>query len=185
MTAKIRWAIICVLAGATLPTMGATPRLEITRAEVASAIGDAGLQVLPEQVILLSDVITKTGTPRLTVAAMEPWDAHRLRVRMNCGSVGDCLPFYVAVEFFGVHDLQRPQAEHDALRNVGADVKQRAVLRVGAPAVLLLEGARIHIRLAVSCLESGYVGQTIRVVDKERHTYLATVGIDGYLRGSL
>jgi flagella basal body P-ring formation protein FlgA len=59
-------------------------------------------------------------------------------------------------------------------------------MHAGAPATLLLEGARVHIRLAVVCLENGAPGQTIRVASRDhRQTYMAKVVDEEVLRASL
>ncbi|MGA8939015.1 MAG: hypothetical protein WB439_07615 [Acidobacteriaceae bacterium] len=177
-----------LLALMTLPATAMPGREDITSSEVASAIGAAGLRVLPMQVTLLSDVYAKTNVPTLKVESMEPWGIHRLRVRLDCARQQECLPFYVAVGLIRTQDVRTvtqtfehasPRPERDT------QARAQAVMRAGTAAVLLLEGTHIRIQLAVTCLEGGNVGQAIRVVDKGRHTYLAQICSDGFLRGKL
>jgi hypothetical protein len=189
MTMKIRvMTIPWLLAVMTLPAMAVPGREDITSAEVASAIGAAGLQILPRQVTLLSDVYAKTNAPALKVESMAPWGVHRLRVRLDCARQQECLPFYVAVGLTQMQDARAvtqtsepasPRTEH------GTQTRTQPAMRTGTAAVLLLEGTHIRIQLEVTCLESGNVGQAIRVVDKGRHTYLAEICSDGFLRGRL
>jgi hypothetical protein len=58
------------------------------------------------------------------------------------------------------------------------------VVRAGRPATLLLDGAHVHIRIAVVCLENGAAGQTIRVASKDhRQTYTAKVSRRSSIEG--
>lgn len=181
-------AIPWLLTVMTLPAMAMPGREDITSAEVASAIDAAGLQVLPMQVTLLSNVYAKTKAPTLKVESMEPWGAHRMRVRLDCTREQECLPFYVAVGLTQTQDARVGNQSLEPISRLPERIVQQrtqATLHAGTPAVLLLEGTHIHIRLVVTCLEGGDVGQTIRVVDKGRHTYLAEICRDGFLRGKL
>jgi len=64
--------------------------------------------------------------------------------------------------------------------------QSKVVMQSGSSAFLLLDGGHVHIKLAVICLESGVVGQTIRVASRgHEHTYMAEVCNDGLLRGAL
>jgi hypothetical protein len=161
----------------------------ITQAQVAAAIGDAGLQVTAAQVSLLADVVASSSQPSLIVESMQPWGDHRMKVRLTCGSSDQCLPFFVALQL-------NPQAanaqtvaatEPSAIANARAGIDPKNyVVHAGAAATLLLDGGHVHIRISVVCLENGVPGQTIRVASRDhRQTYVAKVMDNAVLRASL
>jgi hypothetical protein len=160
----------------------------ITVAEVANTIAAAGMDVSPNQVTLLSNAVAKMQNPALRVESIERWGDHRMKVRMDCISPDDCIPFFVAVRLS--HDL--PGIEPPAVRPgnrlgqvaCSADAPAPCAVRAGSSAILLLEGQHIHIQLPVICLENGRVGQTIRATSKDRRqTYSAEVVNTRELRG--
>jgi hypothetical protein len=70
--------------------------------------------------------------------------------------------------------------------SAGQPRPKQIVIRNGSPAMLQLDGAHVHIRIPVICLESGAAGQTIRATDKDRRrTYAAQVVDNGLLQGRL
>ncbi|MGO9339068.1 MAG: hypothetical protein ACLPY1_16360 [Terracidiphilus sp.] len=174
------------MASSAAPAPGHTA---ITQAQIAAAINAAGMQISAEQVTLLSDVVATTASPTLKVESMEPWGEHRMRVRLDCGASEQCLPFYVAVRFGQDSASQPATAASDRSQTValrgGTDAKS-FVVHAGAPAILLLDGAHVHIRVAVVCLENGASGQTIRVSSKDhKQVYMAKVIDEAVLRASL
>lgn len=187
----MRFTVVMIpwlLAAMTLQVFASPKAEQITPAEVASAIAAAGLPVTRQQVMLLSDVVARSGPPTLKVESIEPWGTDRLRVRLSCVLPGECLPFYVSISLARTPQARAPRLVvglFSSRPELRVQAKEQIVVRAGASALLLLEGPQIHIQLSVTCLESGSVGQTIRVVDSERHPYLAKVGSDGYLRGTL
>jgi hypothetical protein len=181
--------ITVLFAALSMPAKAASGRDPITTGRIALAIGDAGLSVSASQITLLTDVVAKTGAPALRVLSVGAWEGNLSLVRLACAISDECVPFVVTVRR---HQNDRseeaviasnPQpSQHSSV----ATSKSKVVVRIGSPAVLLLEGGHVHIQLAVICLENGIVGQTIRVAGRERdHTYLAEVCSDGLLRGTL
>jgi hypothetical protein len=170
-----------------LPAAAAAGRAVITTEQVAAAMANAGMDVSPKQVTLLTDVVAATSDPALKIQSMEPWGDHRMMVRLNCAHSEQCLPFFVAVRF----------KQGNELRPVAADVTQPSpaifqqkrslpVIRAGSPATLLLEGNHVHIRVAVVCLENGAAGQSIRVTSKDHKQIYTAEVVDGtLLRGDL
>ncbi len=166
------------------PASAASDHAAITAAQIATAITDAGMKTSPEQVTLLSDVVATTGSPSLKVQSMEPWGAHRLRVRLDCSIREECLPFFVAVRSEYQTASQTPSA-FTPPGNARPALKD-SVLRAGSPATLLLEGGHVHIRLTVICLENGAAGQMIRVSSKDsKQTFKATVVDGAFLKAHL
>ena len=164
------------LAAAALPAMAATARVAIDPAQVAGAISNAGIKISPEQVTLLADVVSNKADPTLVVESMERWGDNRMKVRMNCANA-ECLPFFVAVQWG--QNVPTPAAF------AGAASKQ-IVLHAGSTATLILDNDHVHIKLPVICLESGAIGQTIRVASKDlKLTFSAQVGDPAALKGTI
>ena len=173
-------------ASLALPAAAATAPSPITREQIAAAITVAGVNVSPEQVTLLNNVTTASPAPQLKIESMERVDAHQARVRVGCTQPGDCLPFYVLVQWSKDAALP-PALNSGSFSAVAARPPTSSfVVQAGSPAVLLLESDHVHIRLRVICLENGAAGQTIRVASPDRkQTYKAEVMDDSKLRGSL
>jgi hypothetical protein len=172
-----------VLSFATaLPAATAAGRNAITAEQIAAALGGAGMHVTSGQVVLLSNVVSTTSAPALRVESMERWGDARMKVRMNCASQ-ECMPFFVAVNL-GKDDLT---AASDRQAITGGRIDPSTyVVRSGSPAVLLLEGDHMHIRVSVICLENGAPGQMIRVATKDRRqTFTAQVATRDVLKGGL
>jgi hypothetical protein len=171
-----------------MPAVAAPGRAAVTTEQVAAAISGTGVSVLPEQVTLLTNVVTKSDSPTLNVHSIEPWGDHRMKVRMECASQNECLPFYVSVRMeqkngaiAAANLSNQPAANARPNRDTNS-----FVVRAGSRATLLLDGGHVHIRLSVVCLENGSTGQKIRVESKDpRQTYVAEVIDGGILRGSL
>ncbi len=181
--------ITLLLAVLGVPAKAASRGEVITTGQIALAIGDAGMQVSASQITLPADVVAKTTAPLLRVVSVGAWAANSSRVRLACVISEECLPFVVIVHrgrsdrSDGAVIAANPQPPKHPSAETS---KSKVVIRIGSPAVLLLEGGHVHIQLAVVCLENGVVGQTIRVAGRERgHTYLAEVCSDGLLRATL
>jgi hypothetical protein len=179
---------IALCAAMTVPATAAPGRAAVTTEQVAAAISGTGVSVLPEQVTLLTDVMTKSDSPTLNVHSIEPWGDHRMKVRMECASQEDCLPFYVSIRLEqknGAIAAANFSGQPNANARPNRD-PQSFTVRAGSRANLLLEGGHVHIRLSVVCLENGNAGQKIRVESKDpRQTYVAQVVDGGILRGNL
>jgi hypothetical protein len=182
------WAVAVAIG---LPSAAATGRDAITTGQIAAAICDAGLTISPKQVTLLADVVARTNSPVLRVQSMESMGSHRMKVRLDCEDIEECVPFYVAIdrnsESSAYASPLRP-AQDRAPGNIPRVMTEfnTPVMRAGSTAILLLESDHLHIQLPVVCLENGAIGQTIRVTSKDhRQTYTAQVSDGGTLRGKL
>jgi hypothetical protein len=188
---KKHWLILAlifsaVVASAATPTPG---HAAITTAQIATAVFAAGMQISPEQITLLTDVVATTTSPALMVESIEPWGDHRMKVRLNCAASEQCLPFFVAIRVGQDSSSQPPMtvSDHSLPGNLRAATDPRSfVIRSGAQAILMLDGVHVHIRIAVVCLENGAPGQTIRVASRDhKQTYMARVVDGAVLRASL
>jgi hypothetical protein len=176
-------SLVIGLAATALPALAATARVAINPTQVAGAISNAGIKISPEQVTLLADVVANQADPTLVVESMERWGDNRMKVRMNCAN-SECLPFFVAVQW----GQNEPTAAGFASRGaVGASSSVKPiVLRAGSTATLILNSDHVHIKLPVVCLESGTVGQTIRVSSLDhRQTFTAQIGDPAALKGTI
>jgi hypothetical protein len=190
MTNRILIPALIFSAAAALPGYAATGRTVITTKQIATALNNSGMKISADQVVLLADVVATTKAPELRVQSMERWGDRRMKARLDCASTQQCLPFFVAINL-GKDDAVPPPviASPSQLTPVTPPVKPNPsayVVRAGAPAVLLLEGDHIHIRISVVCLENGVPGQTIHVISKDhRQNYTALVADGTVLKGGL
>jgi len=180
-------SIASILATAIgVPVAAAAGPHAITTEQIAAAVNIAGMKISPDQVRLLTDVVSTTGTPSLKVESIEQWGEHRMKVRIDCVNSDECLPFFVAVDWGAKASpaVANPADSPSILRVKTGPAS--FVVRAGSSAVLILEGDHIHIKLSVICLENGASGQTIRVSSLDhRLTYTAQVGEGAILRGRL
>jgi hypothetical protein len=181
MTTPNRISALIVAIALGLP---ASAQHAITPQQIATALDSAGMSTTPEQVVLLTDVVATTTAPALKFESAELWGDRRIKVRLSCVRQEECLPFFVAVQ-----GSRAQPATSDATSTSTIQAKPSSnppAIRAGGHATLLLEGDHIHIRLSVVCLESGAIGQTIRVTSLDRKlTYIAQVDGDRTLRGKL
>lgn len=187
----IACAVLARLAMAA-PVAGSAGRFAITTDRIAAAVDSVGMQVLPAQVTLLSEVSAATPTPRLTVKSIQPMGDDRAMVRLECGNPEECVPFFVRLRFN--HSAQQAAAAPlPQMQTVAAPVAPMIrsgpasyLVHAGVPATLLMDGPHIHIRVSVICLQNGAAGQAVRVTDKDhKQIYIGEVVSDGVLRGRL
>ncbi len=174
-----------------LPVAAATGRDAITPEQIAAAISGVGVTISAKQVTLLTEVVARTSAPVLRVQSMEPLGGHRIKVRLDCTNLAECVPFYVTI-----HQSDEGPSQPSLIMPLQgrtppriASVKTEAsalILRAGSPATLLLEGDHMHIQLPVVCLENLAIGQTIVLEIKyRRQTYTTQVFDGATLRGRL
>jgi hypothetical protein len=181
---SILW--LMVMAGAVSPVMAATPgHYPISTGDVAATISASGMAVAPEQITFLTEVVATKPTPALKLRSVERIGSERLSVRMECIQGDECLPFFVAIRTGGQSEEQIA-AISTRYSLTGIPPRSAAAVRAGATVNLFLDGAHIHIRIPVKCLESGAPGQAIRVQDQsDRLIYTAQVVDGSTVRGRL
>lgn len=172
-----------------VPAFAASRRFPIRTELIASALTGIGIQVLPEQVTLMTDVVATTSAPRLSIRSMEKSSDRGIIVRLECAMPEECLPFFVSIHpEDGNGDQQSSSKPSASLQSVPAfnSRSKTFAVRSGSPATLLIDSDHVHIRVSVICLENGATGQRIRVTSTDhRQTYTAEV-IDGtLLKGTL
>lgn len=210
--AVTRWLIFCVAVAVVTAvfTLSATgevaipPRraaVALSGVEVASALNAQGIVVNAAQITMLADVVAARGDSLLEVKSLERWDSVRNRVELGCHRSGECLSFYVFVQWPNATEAAKAIRIFNHAGNGAGDVPpehgdatlpgvRRAqagpVLKSGARATLVIDQGRLHIRVPVICLESGRAGGMVRVQSRDhRQIYLAQVLDGSSLKGSL
>jgi len=183
----MRHLLMGLLATAAAVPAVASTHYAISVQQVASAIRATGVPVEPEQVALLSEVVSTSHSPHLRVSSIERWGSNGVMARLQCESQQECLPFFVRLR---MRDGAQQPVVASAAQAVSAPAQNRpaarAVLHVGSPATLMLDGPHVQIRVSVVCLDAGVIGQTIHVTDPDhRQVYTAQVMSDGRLKGRL
>jgi len=170
---------------AVLPAMAASTRYAITPGLVAATMNRAGIQISADQVTLMAGVVATTPAPILKVSSVERLDNQRVLARLECKHSEECLPFFVSLGAGRPSNAQGAPISPDLL-SAGLATAAKTVVKKGSAVRLMLEGNHIHIGLSVVCLESGALGQTIRVTDKShRMVYTAEVVNGGLVKGRL
>lgn len=173
-----------VFAAAALPVLAAPGRYAITTERIAAAVSGSGVQVSPDQVTLLTEVVASVANPELKVQSINRAGDRRTIARMGCANAEQCLPFVVALRMKEVEGSEAasnlPASSASTMRPATFAVRQ------GSTTALFLDGDHVHISLSVICLENGAPGQTIRATSPDRHqVFTAQVASNGTLRGRL
>ena len=175
----------CMLFAAAICPAVAEPGLyAISTEQIAATVSRAGVQVLPEQVTLLTDVVATRVAPVLRVRSIERWSNERMMARLECENREECLPFFVGVRIgqVGATATSGTSLQGSPFFSSGPAGSSKAfAVRSGSPATLLLDSDRVHIRLSVICLENGAPGQMIRVTGKDHRLVFTAQVIDGSL----
>jgi hypothetical protein len=178
-----------MMAASALPAFAASARFSISSSEIAAAVFKLGVTIEPGEVTILSDVMANRATPALDVRRVEQFGTNEFMVRVECESSQDCVPFFAKIraEQASTAQLSKLASGFSPLNGSALSPQPgHSVIRSGAPAILLLDGTHVHIRIPVICLENGAPGQIIRVTDRGHHqTYQAQVVEKDVLQGSL
>ena len=173
------------LAAGTSSAWAAPAHYPISTEQVATTINQMGMAIRSDQVTLLSEVVSTTAAPVLKVRSMQPWGSEKMMARVECASNAECVPFFVSVHVSASEQMQA-LLSLPGPANAAPVARAIPVVQNGSPALLELEGQRVHIRLSVICLERGAPGQMIRAATPDRRTVFRAKVIDGsLLKGSL
>jgi hypothetical protein len=120
-----------------------------------------------ESIALNSKIIASTPTPTFSVSKILRYPASdRAFILMHCKGPRSCPNLMVAIQLReGLPQFNKNIVPKD--RHSGSEAVP--LIQAGAKASLALEGDGIRVSLGVRCLESGSLGQTIRVWDAEHH----------------
>jgi len=184
MKSKRRMLLGMALAAGTSSAWAAPAHYPISTEQVAATMSQAGVAIQSNQVTLLSEVVSTTTSPVLKVRSIQPWGGEKMMARVECESSLECVPFLVSVHVNASEQAQALLSLPSPTTPVA--LRTTPVVHNGSPAILELEGKRVHIRLSVICLERGAPGQMIRASSADRRVVFRAKVIDGsLLKGSL
>jgi hypothetical protein len=179
---KLVWFV--VIFAATVPAaMSQTDaaRSIISAQQVADAMAVAGIAVNLNQIELLSGTSGTRENAGVRVVSVTDQITGAVKVKLRCQDNQECLPFYVLVH--GIDGANATRAS--AVPRVQASSPQN-VIRGGDHATLILESPDSRMRLPVICLQSGSLGQKIRVASPDHRQFFdAEIVATGVLKGSL
>ncbi len=177
---------LVVSIAAALPAVANPAHYAITAEQVAAAVNNQGMQISPDQVVLLTGVVANVAAPRLTVKSIDRTGPERAIARIECADAAQCLPFVVSIRLNAGESDEVPSTSSRLLSTSSQAKPAPIVVRAGSPAILLLDGAHVHVSLGVICLDNGAVGQIVRATDRDRRQiFIARVAQSGVLEGRL
>ncbi len=153
----------------------------ITGDRAAAAVAAAHPELSGDAIELPVPIAADTAAPLLSAGPVERWGASATaRVCLQCQGAGVCLPFYAIVHLQSA-PASKPEGSAPVPRS-----EPPAAMHVGQRASLLIDSGMLHLEVAVTCLQAGAVGSTIRVAGPGRRIIYKAAVLDGAtLRGTL
>jgi flagella basal body P-ring formation protein FlgA len=180
---KIAWLLLVTVALVPFTTAQTIVARDVISARrVAEVMVSAGVSVKTDQIDLLG-AVRVSDSAGLRVVSVTDRSAGTVKVKLRCQNNRECLPFYVLV-----HGVETPAAvatKPDTVPVAKASTPKN-VIRGGDHATLILESADARINLPVICLQSGMLGQKVRVTSADHRQFFdAEVVGTGKLKGKL
>lgn len=153
------------------------PRYQISEADIANKLTAIGIGVNPSQVHLAAHIGASVQSPKLEISAVEPTGDDRVDLELHCSAAAECLPFFAAVNVQNVNSFvaevqaKRPTPtpkDHQATSSIGASTASSARLKVGSQVLLIVRDGHMEIHLQVLTIDSGAIGQQVRVCTLDR-----------------
>lgn len=150
--------------------------------KITGALMVAGFSTDANQIDVLSGVTT-TETANIYVARATRGPGDLIKVKLRCHDNRECLPFYVLVH--GIDETSLTLSSLGLAPPIKASPPKN-LMRGGEHATLILETPDSRMSLPVICLQSGVLGQEIRVTSLDhRQFYDAKIVAVGLLKGNL
>lgn len=191
----LQTAALLLMAGVAAAQGISGVRHRIGEADVARELSSIGLNVGLSQVHLPAYITSATAAPRLKIVTAESIEANQIRVELSCPMASECLPFFATLDveaadlFSAAARLKSREAIASNRRpevSSGAGPINESRLRVGSHAVLVIRDANIDIHLQVLAMDSGTIGQQVRVCTLDRKkVFHATVAGQGTVTGMM
>ena len=178
-------------------------RFAIENPQVVRAMAAASLPVEAVEVKIAAPITSVKANTVIEVESVSPIGHHAVRLRLECRD-SECLPFFAEVTFpdaVDVTKLRGLKTSRDAAVQGSQTASQTSVsessskpapardvptLRAGAPATLVFDEDRIHIRLEVISLQAGRAGSRVRVSSPDhKQIYVAEVVTPTLVKGEL
>jgi hypothetical protein len=171
------------------------PRLPISSGQVLAALRTDKITAEAEggRVEFLSVVTSSVAKPRLRVVELAKLTPESLRMRLQCNTNRECLPFLAILHVASQAERdqilalwhQRSPQSRDAHMTARLSPAPN-IVRAGSAVKLLIDGKNMRITVPVVCLQSGRQGQTIRVASSDRkRVYQAQVISQEFVRNTL
>jgi hypothetical protein len=164
----------------------ATQLSAVTRQEVWEAVATElrGRGLADQQLPQVDDIDLPLALPALAGRKLRVlsacWDesARRTQFRLECGELGQCLPFLVylgsSVRDEG-NSAERAVSCRLGASHAPAQTVLRPVVRAGDRAMAVFVAGRLRMTTSVICLERGHKGGIIRVRSQDGHIFRARI----------
>lgn len=177
-----------------------TPRYPITQAIVATFLRAQGLNVMSSQVQLPMNLTSATPDPSLEIAATQTLSRGALRLEIRCSTAGECLAFDALVT---VEDEKTPPGTVNTQQSSRQSAAERSLtiatyksahqesssdlslahVRVGSEVLLVIEDRQMQIHLPAIAMDSGSMGDMVRVRTLDRKKiFRGVVAESGHVR---
>jgi hypothetical protein len=170
-------------------------RYRIAEADVTRELNVIGLNVGVSHVHLPAYISSAAQVPKLKIVTAESIGANQVRLKLSCPVASECIPFFATVDvkepdLFSAEVRLKTQEAMGTNRKstlpIGAAPIHETRLRVGSNAVLVIRDGHMDIRLLVLAIDSGAIGQQVRVCTLDRKkVFRATVTGDDTVMGMM
>lgn len=188
-------AFFAILTNIALGQDFGSARYAISAADVLKAISASGVNVKLNQVHVPVHMSASIASPNLQFVAAVPEDDDQVRLELRCPIATECLPFFATLEVKDAHVVaEQLQSKSDPVNNEiqqttlqrGENHNNQPRIRVGSSAMLIIRDGHLDIHLKVVAIDSGVVGQQVRVSTLDRKkVFHATVTDQGVVTGVL
>ena len=188
-------AALLVLANAAMAQGPAVSRYQISELDIAKELVVIGVNVNASQVHLPAQISARTASQKLEIVTVQPLKANQVRIELRCSKAAECLPFFASLD---VEDANQTSADiqsritsstapsHQTAEPIGGEPVIGRQLKVGSHAVLTIRDGHLNIHLQVLAIDSGAVGQQVRVSTLDRKKiFHATVTGEGTVAGGV
>lgn len=175
-------AALTLVAGTAMAQDLVGIRYPISELDIVHELNAAGVGVEASQVHLPGQISSTIASPKLAISAATPMGDNQVRLQLRCAAGAQCLPFFVildakdgSAEIRLVNRLVM-ESGHQSTSKTGEAPESHAQLRVGSHATLIIRDGHLNIHLPVLAIDSGSMGQQVRVCTLDRRKiFRATV----------
>jgi hypothetical protein len=186
-------AVALALASGAMAQGVTGPRYPIANTDIAKELVVVGVNVNASQVHIPVGISATVASPKLEFVAAESMKDGQARLELRCAETSECLPFFATLD---VNDAARVSAEIRLKAGASATASRptalqmragsgsQTQLRVGSHAVLVIRAGHLDIHLPVMAIDTGAVGQQVRVCTLDRKkVFHGTVTAEGTVTG--
>lgn len=188
-------AALTVLANAAMALALTDSRYPISELSIAKELGVVGVSVDTSEIHLSASISARNVSPKLEIVRVQPLGVGQVRIELRCSSVEECLPFFATVDVKDANlvtakiqskTASTTAADLHAAARISGESASRAQLRVGSHALLIMRDGHLNIHLQVLAIDTGTIGQQVRVCTLDRRkVFRATVIGEGTVAGEI